>query len=109
MYKKNIQKKLDELSDKLLEENLKRLLEPFDKVEIAHISKLIDLPISNVQRKLSQMILDHKFNGILDQGSGAIIVFDQVVNDQSYDYAVQTVDVLNETVDKLFEKSKKLD
>lgn len=104
-----VKSKLQELSDKLLEQNLQRLLEPYERVQIAHISKLIDLPVDTVQRKLSQMILDNKFNGILDQGSGAIVVFDAIVPDQSYTHAVQTIDVLNDVVDKLFEKAKELD
>jgi len=104
-----VKSKLRELSDKLLEQNLQRLLEPYQRVEIAHIAKLIDLPVDNVQRKLSQMILDKKFNGILDQGEGAIIVFEEQPKDKSYQYAIETIDELNDVVEKLFDKAKELD
>jgi len=101
--------KLQELSDKLLEQNLQRLLEPFDRVQISHIAQLIHLPLETVLRKLSQMILDEKFNGILDQGAGAVLVFADQPDDKSYSYADETVDVLSGVVDKLFDKTKDLD
>lgn len=104
-----VQSKLTELRDKLLEQNLLRLLEPFSRVEISHISKLINLPNSVVQSKLSAMILDQKFNGILDQGSGAIIVFEEVETNKCYSNAKETIEVLNMAVDALFTKSKLID
>merc|ERR1712154_719140 len=104
-----IKNKLNELKNKLLEQNLLRLLEPFEKVEIKHIADLIKLPINTIQNKLSQMILDKKFNGILDQGTGAIIVFDKEPINTIYSNATQSIDVLNEAVDQLFVKAKLLD
>jgi len=104
-----IQNKVDELKNKLLEQNLLRLLEPFERVEIEHIAKLIQLDTATVHRQLEHMILDKTLHGILDQGSGAVIVFDKDRHSNLYQNALDTVDQLGHAVDRLFEKANALD
>ena len=97
---------LGTLYDNLLEQNLSRLLEPFSNVQIEHIARLIDLPQVEIDfvfvvislkcvrsigfggKKLSQMILDKKLHGILDQGSSNIVIFDETPTDTQYQDAL---------------------
>ncbi len=85
-----------------------RLIEPYSRVEISHIAKLIELPVSAVESKLSQMILDKKFQGILDQGNGCLIVFDDAAPDLIYPPMLETIKNIDKVVDNLVHKSRKI-
>eukprot|EP00469_Lotharella_globosa_P008066 CAMPEP_0167790572 /NCGR_PEP_ID=MMETSP0111_2-20121227/11411_1 /TAXON_ID=91324 /ORGANISM="Lotharella globosa, Strain CCCM811" /LENGTH=432 /DNA_ID=CAMNT_0007683057 /DNA_START=20 /DNA_END=1318 /DNA_ORIENTATION=- len=98
---------LDALQDNLLVQNLLRIIEPFSRVEITHVASLIDLPRAQVEAKLSEMVLEKKLNGILDQGSGDLIVFDEVPEDKTFKAGLETLAELNNVVDKLYAKARR--
>lgn len=103
-----IQEHLETLKSNLLEKNLKRLIEPYSRVEIAQISKLIELPESDIERKLSQMILDKKLNGILSQEDRALKIFEPSESDLVYEDALEMIGALEDVVASLYTKAEKL-
>eukprot|EP01094_Clydonella_sp_ATCC50884_P024864 TRINITY_DN635_c0_g1_i1.p1 TRINITY_DN635_c0_g1~~TRINITY_DN635_c0_g1_i1.p1 ORF type:complete len:420 (+),score=164.48 TRINITY_DN635_c0_g1_i1:155-1414(+) len=101
-----ISKHVAELYDTMLQQNLCRIIEPFSRVEIAHVAKLIGLEVALVEKKLSQMILDKRFKGILDQGSGCLTLFHDPPTSGVYDASLETIKAMSLTVDRLFERAK---
>jgi len=54
---------INNLYENLKEQNLMKIVEPYSKIEISYISELIGLDYMTLQKKLSEMILDKKFEG----------------------------------------------
>ncbi|KAG6976875.1 hypothetical protein JG688_00000938 [Phytophthora aleatoria] len=103
-----IKNHLGKLYEQLLESNLIKIIQPFSCVEIAHVAQLIKLPLPQIELKLSQMILDHKFHGILDQGKGQLIVYDSPVEDKTYTSGLGVIENVGNIVDNLFRRADKL-
>ncbi|NWU51926.1 PSD11 ATPase, partial [Dromas ardeola] len=99
---------LAKLYDNLLEQNLIRVIEPFSRVQVNRLFIFLLQFQAEVERKLSQMILDKKFHGILDQGEGVLIIFDEPPVDKTYEAALETIQNMSKVVDSLYNKAKKL-
>ncbi|XP_047324583.1 26S proteasome non-ATPase regulatory subunit 11 homolog [Impatiens glandulifera] len=103
-----VHRHLSSLYDTLLEQNLCRLIEPFSRVEIDHIADLIELPKDHVEKKMSQMILDKKFAGTLDQGAGCLVIFEDPKTDAIYPASLDTIGNIGKVVDSLYVRSAKI-
>lgn len=100
-----VQTHLAQLYETLLEQNLLRIIEPFSRVEIAHVATLLKLPATTVENKLSKMILDKVFEGVLDQGNGCLEVFEKPVVDKTYEAALETIKSMGNVVESLYSKA----
>jgi len=76
--------------------------------QVSHVARVIALPVDQVEKKLSQMILDRKLSGILDQGDGVLILFEPTTTDSTYEASLETIQNLGKVVDTLYQKAKKL-
>ncbi|KAI0807965.1 PCI domain-containing protein [Fomes fomentarius] len=68
---------LSALYDTLLEQSLLRIVEPYSVVEIEYVAQQVGQDRQAVELKLSQMILDKVFHGVLDQGHGCFLIFEE--------------------------------
>ena len=109
--------------DKLLEQNILRVIEPYSRIELQHIASLVHQPVREIEQKyvdpppsraadtdaffffrLSQMILDKEFKGILDQGAGCLVVFEEADDDETYEMALGTLKQMSHVVDSLYQQ-----
>merc|ERR1712223_1837996 len=103
-----VAKHLDTLYQTMLEQNLCRIIEPYSRVQVKHVSEKINLPEAEVEKKLSLMILDQKFQGILDQETRVLIVFEKKERDTAYDDVIDTISAMSKVVDRLYQAAQKL-
>ena len=82
---------LSALYDTLLEQNLLRIVEPYSVVEVEYVAEQVKQGRQAVEQKLSQMILDKVFHGVLDQQRGILLVFDEPEADVRISYLVSSI------------------
>ena len=103
-----LQVHISNLYDTLLEDNLRKIIEPYSEVQIDYIAKQIGLPLSSVQMKLSEMILDEKINGTLDQGKGSLTMFEEIESCSKFEHTIDIFEKLSHVIDALYDKTKQV-
>lgn len=113
-----IKSHLNSLYDQMLEQNLIRVIEPYSRVQVSFVAELVNLPRDTVEKKLSQMILDKKIHGILDQlkptaggassSDGVLITFEPKGVDGTYDAVLEVIQSMGKVLDALYVKAKRL-
>jgi len=103
-----VAKHLESLYQTMLEQNLCRIIEPYKRVQVDYVAEKINLPEAEVEKKLSQMILDKKFQGILDQETRVLIIFEAKPRDTTYDDVLETIGAMSKVVDRLYITAQKL-
>lgn len=54
------------------------------------------------------MILDHVFAGILDQGKGELIIFDEIIENKNYSYGIDIINNMGSVVEALSTRATNL-
>ncbi|KAM6500055.1 PCI domain containing protein [Amanita muscaria] len=103
-----IRSHLAALYDTLLQQNLLRIIEPYSVVEIDYVAEQVGQARQAVEAKLSQMILDKVFYGVLDQGRGCLLVYDEPKADDTYKAAIDTLEQVGKVVESLYAKTVKI-
>ena len=93
------------LYNTLLEDNLKKIIEPYSEVQIDFVAKSIGLPMERILQKLSEMILDEVIKGTLDQGRNCLIIFEEPESAEMFEHALETFNNLDGVIDSLYDKT----
>lgn len=99
-----VRRHLDAMYDQLIESHLLRLVKPYSRVQIEYLAKSINLPDEEVESRLSQMILDKKLDGIVDQQDSCVVLFEERHPVELYSATLSAIEGFDKLVDVLFEK-----
>ncbi|WRT65046.1 uncharacterized protein IL334_001988 [Kwoniella shivajii] len=100
-----IRSHLSHLYDTLLEQNLIRVIEPYSAVELSWIAQEVGQGLQVVEEKLSQMILDQVFYGVLNEQVGTLEVYNEPSEDPMYSTALDTLKQVGDVVKSLYDKA----
>jgi len=99
---------LEALYGDLLEAHLSRIIEPYSCIELKRVAELMELSVQSVEKRLSHMILEKKINGILDQGDGCLIIYEEPQSEKLYQTGLETMTQMSGVVDVLFQQANTL-
>ncbi|EFO18823.2 hypothetical protein LOAG_09671 [Loa loa] len=99
-----IRRYIDSLADTVLEKHISHAIEPYSIIEMATLAKNIHIPVKRIEKKLAQMILDKKFQGIIDQQDGTLALynFPHDIQMKTFIASVEVIRGLSQTIDEIY-------
>lgn len=105
---KTIKDQVVNLYEQLLEKNISKLITPYSRVELEYLARKLGVTVEKVERKISEMILDEKLRGSIDQDNGVLIIFDEQKKNELFDSSMEILTNVDAAVDMLFQRAEKL-
>lgn len=103
-----IEKHLNAMFDTLLEKHMLKVIQPYNRVQIAYIAESMKLEIPTTEARLSQMILDKKLLGIVDQQHQCLVVFEEEPKVEGqvslYEDSLKTLETFDKLVTAMVDK-----
>ena len=103
-----VRNSLNRLTQDLQEQHLLRVVTPYSSIELSHICELIELPIDMVQNTVTQMILDGKLHGSINQHDGILNITDPEEMSNFAKDSETLIEKLDTVVDALYSRCKLL-
>ena len=97
-----IQSHFASLYDKLLEQNILKIIAPYSRLPISQIAEQLALSPLVIESKLSQMIIDKVFYGIIDQSGGFVEILKRIERDAVIENSLKILEHLDNAVIGLY-------
>jgi len=107
---KVIARNIKRMKDYMVEENLKKLLLPYSRVQLSYVAGKLNMSPQEAERCLRKMILDKKINGVLDMyGEEQVFLAHDMAEDAiTTRQVMETFEIMNDVVKHLIRKSGSL-
>lgn len=92
----------------MLDQNICKVLEPYSRIQVEFVAQKMNLPVADVEKKLSQMILDKVIFGTLDQDTGVLILFKRRSAEDMMKDVAELISSNSKIVEILYSKVKSL-
>ncbi|GKT32239.1 hypothetical protein ADUPG1_006433 [Aduncisulcus paluster] len=97
----SISRVLTNMERELLESHILTAVRPYTRVSVKKIAKIADLEEDFVESKLSELILDGRLPGVIEQESGFLVLQKEEGDDPLYSEVISVIDDFTELVSVL--------
>lgn len=92
----------------LLEEQIKKILAPYSRVDIAFLIAKLDLEHDVIHGAICELILDNKLHATIDNNTGDIVLMDKPKKNELLDNCEASIEHMNKVVTLLSDRLQKL-